>query len=123
MFISVSASPDAELRPAGFGRERFLPPRRRHFPPLIRSMAAVASLESAPPLSTRGTFSRRRRGLHAGLAVLCLPWLLAGAGCDMTTLAAHSSAGLFQRASVAFDEQPDYELARQAAPAFLLQFE
>jgi len=41
----------------------------------------------------------------------------------MTTLAAHSSAGLFQRASVAFDEQPDYELARQAAPAFLLQFE
>jgi len=45
------------------------------------------------------------------------------AACDMTSLAARSSAGLFRRASVAFDEQFDYELARQAAPAFLLQFE
>jgi hypothetical protein len=45
------------------------------------------------------------------------------AGCDMTTLTAHSSASLFRRASVAFDEQSDYELARQAAPAFILQFE
>ncbi|MEO8179867.1 MAG: TRAP transporter TatT component family protein [Deltaproteobacteria bacterium] len=43
--------------------------------------------------------------------------------CDMTSLAARSSAGLFRRASVAFDEQSDYELARQAAPAFILQFE
>jgi hypothetical protein len=49
--------------------------------------------------------------------------LILVAGCDMTTLTAHSSAGLFRRASVAFDEQSDYELARQAAPAFLLQFE
>jgi hypothetical protein len=52
-----------------------------------------------------------------------LPLLFLAAGCDMTTLTAHSSAGLFRRASVAFDEQFDYELARQAAPAFILQFE
>jgi hypothetical protein len=57
------------------------------------------------------------------LMSLSLPLSMLVAGCDMTTLTAHSSAGLFRRASVAFDEQPDYELARQAAPAFILQFE
>jgi hypothetical protein len=58
-----------------------------------------------------------------GSTPLLVVLLMLVAGCDMTTLTAHSSAGLFRRASVAFDEQSDYELARQAAPAFILQFE
>jgi len=65
-----------------------------------------------------------RRSLQPRRVVWLALWACAlAAGCDMTTLTAHSSASLFRRASLAFDEQFDYELARQAGPAFLLQFE
>jgi TRAP transporter T-component len=60
---------------------------------------------------------------HRWAPGLTLAVSLLASACDMTTLTAHSSAGLFRRASVAFDEQFDYELARQAAPGFILQFE
>jgi hypothetical protein len=69
----------------------------------------------------------QRAAMLKSSASVCtgLPMLLlmSVSACDMTTLTAHSSAGLFRRASVAFDEQPDYEFARQAAPALILQFE
>jgi hypothetical protein len=45
------------------------------------------------------------------------------AGCDMTKFTARSSAGLFERAAPAFDEQADYEFAKQAAPASIMQLE
>lgn len=59
--------------------------------------------------------------LIAVLALLASTSVLAG--CDLTKLTAQSSARLFHRASVAFEEQQDYELAGQAAPAFILQLE
>jgi hypothetical protein len=80
----------------------------------------AATVWSAVCNKTAGLLLLARRLLAMSLSVAL--WMLV-AGCDMTTLTAHSSAGLFRRASVAFDEQPDYELARQAAPAFILQFE
>jgi hypothetical protein len=48
---------------------------------------------------------------------------LALAGCDMTKFTARSSAGLFERAAPAFDELADYEFAKQAAPASIMQLE
>jgi hypothetical protein len=65
---------------------------------------------------------RKRCALPLDLA-LFVALLALVAGCDMTTFTARSSAKLFRRASVAFDEQPDYELARQAAPALIMQLE
>jgi hypothetical protein len=71
-------------------------------------------------------FAQSRRRTRCGFAAE-VSWLVAlltlAVGCDMTTFTAHSSAKLFRRASVAFDEQPDYELAREAAPALILQLE
>jgi hypothetical protein len=77
----------------------------------------VRSSDDRVAMTDLGT-ARQRSPITLLLVLLTL-----AAGCDMTTLTAHSSAGLFRRASVAFDEQADYELARQAAPAFILQFE
>lgn len=65
---------------------------------------------------------RTRCGLPKELTLL-VALLTFAVACDMTTFTAHSSAKLFRRASVAFDEQPDYEIARQAAPALILQLE
>lgn len=58
-------------------------------------------------------------------ARLALPVLFAllAVGCDMTRFTARSSAGLFERAAPAFDEQADYEFAKQAAPASIMQLE
>jgi hypothetical protein len=55
--------------------------------------------------------------------VFSLLFSLLGAGCDMTRFTARSSAGLFDRAAPAFDEQADYEFAKQAAPASIMQIE
>jgi hypothetical protein len=60
----------------------------------------------------------RRRALLAGIALAP-----AFAGCDMTRFTARSTAGLFERAAPAFEEQGDYEFARQAAPASIMQLE
>jgi hypothetical protein len=71
-------------------------------------------------------FAQSARRTRCGLSVdvpLLAALLTFAVGCDMTTFTAHSSAKLFRRASVAFDEQPDYELAREAAPALILQLE
>lgn len=71
-------------------------------------------------------FAQNTRRTRCGFSAE-VSWLVAlltlAVGCDMTTFTAHSSAKLFRRASVAFDEQPDYELAREAAPALILQLE
>jgi hypothetical protein len=55
------------------------------------------------------------------LTGLLLPSVLAG--CDMTKFTARSTAGLFERAAPAFDELSDYEFAKQAAPASIMQLE
>ncbi|MEM7138738.1 MAG: TRAP transporter TatT component family protein [Myxococcota bacterium] len=45
------------------------------------------------------------------------------AGCDVTKLTAESTAGLFTRAAPAFEEYWDYDLAGEALPATIVQFE
>ena len=46
-----------------------------------------------------------------------------GVGCDVTKLTADSTTGLFSRAAPAFEEYWDYELAGEAFPATIVQFE
>jgi tetratricopeptide (TPR) repeat protein len=59
--------------------------------------------------------------LRSALAVSCI--LVLGAGCDVTKLTAESTAGLFERAAPAFEEYWDYDLAGEALPATIVQFE
>lgn len=52
--------------------------------------------------------------------------LVAGASltaCNMTKLAANSTADVFHQAAPAFDEQLDYDFAKQAAPGSIMQLE
>jgi hypothetical protein len=67
----------------------------------------------------------RRPWSRGGTGLLLFGLLLQPllAGCDMTRFTARSSAGLFERAAPAFDEQSDYEFAKQAAPASIMQLE
>jgi hypothetical protein len=44
-------------------------------------------------------------------------------GCDLAQFAANSTAGVFERGSVAFNQHWDYELAGDAAPAGIMQLE
>jgi hypothetical protein len=66
---------------------------------------------------------RSLRHAGAGLLLAGLALLSLLPGCDMTRFTARSSAGLFERAMPAFEEQADYEFARQAAPASIMQLE
>lgn len=62
--------------------------------------------------------SGRLRWALMGLCIVVL-----GAGCDVTKLTAESTAGLFARAAPAFEEYWDYDLAGEALPATIVQFE
>ncbi len=53
-------------------------------------------------------------------AVLCI---VALGGCDVAKFTADSTAGLFSRAAPAFEEYWDYDLAGEALPATIVQFE
>jgi tetratricopeptide (TPR) repeat protein len=59
--------------------------------------------------------------LRWALMVLCI--VVLGVGCDVTKLTAESTAGLFARAAPAFEEYWDYDLAGEALPATIVQFE
>ena len=61
--------------------------------------------------------SRRHR---AAIAVLCV---VALGGCDVAKFTADSTAGLFTRAAPAFEAYWDYDLAGEALPATIVQFE
>ncbi|MGB5812958.1 MAG: TRAP transporter TatT component family protein [Polyangiales bacterium] len=58
-----------------------------------------------------------------GWASVAFCAVLLGAGCDVTKLTAESTAGLFERAAPAFEEYWDYDLAGEALPATIVQFE
>jgi tetratricopeptide (TPR) repeat protein len=60
------------------------------------------------------------RRLGAPLAVLCILTL---GGCDVAKFTADSTAGLFTRAAPAFESYWDYDLAGEAVPATIVQFE
>jgi hypothetical protein len=60
------------------------------------------------------------RRFPAALAALCI---LALGGCDVAKFTADSTAGLFTRAAPAFESYWDYELAGEAVPATIVQFE
>lgn len=60
---------------------------------------------------------RRRRSV---LGVLCIVVL---GGCDIAKFTAESTAGLFTRAAPAFESYWDYDLAGEALPATIVQFE
>jgi hypothetical protein len=60
------------------------------------------------------------RGLSVLLAVL---GVIAAGGCDVAEFTADSTAGLFTRAAPAFESYWDYELAGEAVPASIVQFE
>jgi hypothetical protein len=60
------------------------------------------------------------RHLRSALGVVCL---VALGGCDMATYMADSTSGLFTRAAPAFESYWDYELAGEAVPATIVQFE
>ncbi|TFH31337.1 MAG: hypothetical protein E4H00_03675 [Myxococcales bacterium] len=62
-------------------------------------------------------WSRRRRSV---LGVLCIVVL---GGCDIAKFTAESTAGLFTRAAPAFESYWDYDLAGEAMPATIVQFE
>jgi tetratricopeptide (TPR) repeat protein len=62
--------------------------------------------------------STRRFRLAA--ALLCIAAL---GGCDVAKFTADSTAGLFTRAAPAFEEYWDYDLAGEAMPATIVQFE
>lgn len=65
---------------------------------------------------------RRSVGRLRSASVLACA-LLVGMGCDVTKLTAESTAGLFERAAPAFQEYWDYDLAGEALPASIVQFE
>ena len=68
-------------------------------------------------------YSRLRKALGASalvLATLAAPALF---GCDLTKLTANSTSKLFARASPAFEQHWDVELAGEAVPANIMQME
>ena len=60
------------------------------------------------------------RRLRSVLGVLCI---VALGGCDIAKFTADSTAGLFTRAAPAFESYWDYDLAGEAMPATIVQFE
>ncbi len=60
------------------------------------------------------------RRFRAALGVLCIMALV---GCDVAKFTADSTAGLFTRAAPAFEAYWDYDLAGEALPATIVQFE
>jgi tetratricopeptide (TPR) repeat protein len=60
------------------------------------------------------------RHLRSALGVLCIVVL---GGCDMAKFTADSTVGLFTRAAPAFESYWDYDLAGEAVPATIVQFE
>jgi len=60
------------------------------------------------------------RHLRSALGVLCI---VALGGCDVAKFTADSTAGLFTRAAPAFESYWDYDLAGEAVPATIVQFE
>ena len=63
---------------------------------------------------------RSSRRLRSAAALVCLISL---GGCDVAKFTADSTAGLFTRAAPAFEEYWDYDLAGEALPATIVQFE
>lgn len=60
------------------------------------------------------------RHLRLALGLLCI---VALGACDVAKFTADSTAGLFTRAAPAFEEYWDYDLAGEALPATIVQFE
>jgi tetratricopeptide (TPR) repeat protein len=60
------------------------------------------------------------RHFRSAAALLCI---VALGGCDVAKFTADSTAGLFTRAAPAFEEYWDYDLAGEAMPATIVQFE
>jgi tetratricopeptide (TPR) repeat protein len=60
------------------------------------------------------------RHLRSALGVLCIVVL---GGCDVAKFTADSTVGLFTRAAPAFESYWDYDLAGEALPATIVQFE
>ena len=60
------------------------------------------------------------RHLRSALGVLCIVVM---GGCDMAKFTAESTSGLFTRAAPAFESYWDYDLAGEAVPATIVQFE
>ena len=60
------------------------------------------------------------RHLRAVVVAVCIGVL---GGCDVAKFTADSTAGLFTRAAPAFEAYWDYELAGEAMPASIVQFE
>ena len=60
------------------------------------------------------------RHLRSAIGVLCI---VALGGCDMAKITADSTAGVFARASPAFESYWDYDLAGEAVPATIVQLE
>lgn len=60
------------------------------------------------------------RHLRSALGLLCI---MALGACDVAKFTADSTAGLFTRAAPAFEAYWDYELAGEALPATIVQFE
>jgi len=60
------------------------------------------------------------RHLRSALGALCI---VALGGCDVAKFTADSTAGLFTRAAPAFESYWDYDLAGEALPATVVQFE
>ncbi|MFW2388132.1 MAG: TRAP transporter TatT component family protein [Polyangiales bacterium] len=62
----------------------------------------------------------RSRHLRSAIGAVCI---LALGACDTAKFTAESTAGLFTRAAPAFESYWDYELAGEAVPATIVQFE
>ena len=60
------------------------------------------------------------RRLRVAIGVICI---VALGGCDVAKFTADSTAGLFTRAAPAFESYWDYDLAGEALPATVVQFE
>ncbi len=63
---------------------------------------------------------RSSRRVRAAAVFVCL---LSLGGCDVAKFTADSTAGLFTRAAPAFEQYWDYDLAGEALPATIVQFE
>lgn len=66
-------------------------------------------------------FQLRSVGRLRWAVLACVLFVVAA--CDVTKLTAESTAGLFTRAAPAFQEYWDYDLAGEALPATIVQFE
>src|SRR5215471_20243845 len=73
------------------------------------------------PSANRYALAARRRRSAQPVCALALGASLAA--CNMTKLAATSTADVFHQAAPAFDEQLDYDFAKQAAPGSIMQLE